>query len=68
MGRQVVLLSCTCAGVCYCVVQVMTKLSFMTPPAAADLRRENIEYVSGATRCCGGRRVLTVASWSLQLL
>lgn len=32
----------------WCVVKVMTKLSFMTPPAAVDLRRENIEYVSVA--------------------
>jgi hypothetical protein len=38
------------AELCMCMLlpacQVMTKLSFMTPPAAVDLRRDNIEYVS----------------------
>lgn len=38
-----------CMGCCCCpllLLQVMTKLSFMKSPAAVDLRRENIEYVS----------------------
>jgi hypothetical protein len=34
------------SGLLLLLPQVMTKLSFMKPPAAVDLRRENIEYVS----------------------
>jgi hypothetical protein len=47
LTKAVLLGSQTTMCVC-CCVQVMTKLSFMTPPAAVDLRRENIEYVSAA--------------------